>query len=167
MGKVIETFPWGWIGTYDDNEIEVVSTIPDPPKVRLAVVDGKVESNLGGVSFNIRRADERHDEMGYMMGRMTSNGQTAALYVALAPARGQSCKEVFYIDPSVAIFQVPIAAPGLPPNSRTTRFYTDGGKFCINWQDDTGKPVGVIYDTMGTADETKWKHVGFVPVQLI
>src|SRR3990167_10942623 len=33
---------------------------------------------------------------------------------------------------------------GRPP---VTRFYTDGGKFCINWQDDTGKATGVIYRT--------------------
>jgi hypothetical protein len=33
----IARFPWGYLGTYDDNELEVVGTIQDPPKIRLAV----------------------------------------------------------------------------------------------------------------------------------
>ena len=30
MSTIIETFPWGWIGTIGDNEIEIVSTMRDP-----------------------------------------------------------------------------------------------------------------------------------------
>ena len=58
-------------------------------------------------------------------------------------------------------FKVPIKAPNLgSANSRPSRFYTDGGKFCINWQDDTGQPSGVVYATHGSADESKWTAVG-------
>ena len=53
------------------------------------------------------------------------------------------------------------AAPG-----RVTRFYTDGGKFAINWQDDTGEPSGIIYATKGTTDESQWVAIGKVPLEL-
>lgn len=113
----IADFPWGWIGSYDDNEIEIVSTIPDPPKVRLAVVEGKVESNLGGVTFNVRRNDGRHEEMGYVMGRLTADKQEGAMYVALRPRGEGSSREVLYIDPHVALFRVPVFAPNLGGSS--------------------------------------------------
>lgn len=111
MTKIAD-FPWGWVGTYDDNEIEIVSTISDPPKVRLAVQAGKPESNLGSLSFNIRRDDGRHEEYGYIMGRLTANKDAGAVYVALRPAGQQDCRSVLYIDPNVAIFGVPVVAPG-------------------------------------------------------
>ena len=53
---------------------------------------------------------------------------------------------------------------GSLPNSRVTRFYTDGGKFAINWQDDTGNPVGVVYKTNSTTDESQWVAVGKVRI---
>lgn len=109
----IADFPWGWVGTYDDNEIEVVSTRRDPPKVRLAVDEDKIESNLGAVTFNKRRADGRHEEYGYVMGRLTADKQEGALYVALRPRGEQSSREVLYIDPSGAHFKVPVFAPNL------------------------------------------------------
>lgn len=109
----IAEFPWGYIGSYDDNEVEIVSTIPDPPKVRLAVQAGKVESNLGSVSFNLRRADGRHEEYGYVMGRLTADRQQGALYIGLRPRGEQQSREVLYIDPDVLISRVPIRAPNL------------------------------------------------------
>lgn len=123
--SLIAHFPWGWLGTIGDNEIEVVSTMKDPPKIRMAVVADKVESNLGSFCFNLRRTaepdDDRHDELGYIMGRLTANKRQGALYVALAPKIGQSCREVLYVDPGAAIFRVPVQAPNLgsvttPPN---------------------------------------------------
>ena len=60
--------------------------------------------------------------------------------------------------------KVPLVT-GTTGSSRVTRFYTDGGKFMINWQDDTGQPVGVVYSTNnGSADETTWKAVGTVQI---
>jgi len=163
MAKIAD-FPWGWIGTYDDNEIEIVSTIPDPPKIRLAVDASKVESNLGGVTFNLRRADGRHEEYGYIMGRLTADKRAGSLYVALRHAGEPQSREVLYIDPTVALFRVPVIAPN--SGQAPTRFYTDRRRFCVNWQDDTGQPTGIVYDTWkpGTQtpepDEAKWKAVG-------
>lgn len=52
----------------------------------------------------------------------------------------------------------------VPATQRVTRFYTDGGRFAINWQDDTGSPVGVVYNTNSTADESAWVAVGKVRI---
>lgn len=39
-----------------------------------------------------------------------------------------------------------------PSGGQVTRFYTDGGKFMINWQDDTNEPTGIVYNqATGTA----------------
>lgn len=111
MPNIIAPFPNGWLGTYDMNETEAVSTVKDPPKHRLAVQAGQVESNLGGVSFNIRRSDGRHEEYAYLMGRL--NGGNGAAYIATrGPGEGQP-RERFYIDHGKAIFRVPIEAPNL------------------------------------------------------
>ena len=105
--SIIATFPWGWLGTVGDNEIEVVSTKSDPPKVRLAVEADTVESNLGAVSFNLIQPNGTHQEYGYVMGRLTADKQEGALYVAVRPRGQQSSKEVLYVDPNQAIFRVP------------------------------------------------------------
>lgn len=137
MGTKIADFPWGWIGTYDDNEIEVVSTISDPPKVRLAVQQGRQESNLGSFSFNLRREDGRHEEFGYVMGRLAPNKQEGALYVALRPAGQDNCKEVLYIDPKVALFRVPVVAPNLSGGSgKGDKLVSEDGRFVCVMQSD-------------------------------
>lgn len=154
----IADFPWGWIGTYDDNEIEIVSTIPDPPKVRLAVQADQVESNLGGVSFNVRRADGRHEEYGYVMGRLTADRQAGAVYIALRHPAEQQSREVVYIDPSVALFRVPLSAP----NMIQSQFRSDDGRYVYNVQGDPTPefPHGRIvqYDTA----TTPWTPVAII-----
>src|SRR3990167_636591 len=46
-------------------------------------------------------------------------------------------------------FDVPLK--GLVSNgsvpTQVTRFYTDHGRFLINWQDDEGFPTGIVYET--------------------
>jgi len=117
----IADFDGGWIGTIGDNEIEIVSTMPDPPKVRLAVDAASIESNLGAVSFNARRPDGTHDEIAYVMGRMAPNRESGALYVALRPAPGMPCREVLYMDNGAIVSHVPIYAPNLGPASSYPR----------------------------------------------
>ena len=146
---IIANFPWGWIGTIADNEIEIVSTISDPPKVRLAVEEALVESNLGSVSFNTRRPDGTHDEHGYIMGRLTADKQAGACYIALRPVGQEACREVLYMDPTQAIFRVPISAPNL---SAPAMFRSDDGRYVYNVQGDPTPeyPHGRIvqYDTV-------------------
>ena len=163
MGEIIKIFPWGWIGTLGDNEIEIVSTKRDPPKVRQSVVADRVESNLGSVCFNLRRtadpADERQDEMAYVMGRLTADKQQGALYVALAPSVGQHCREVLYLDPNRAIFRVPVTAPNLGGAAAyPARFASDDGRYVFIVQGDDGGKI-VQYDRHGTDDESQWTAV--------
>ena len=104
--------PFGYIGSYDDNEVEIVSTMSDPPKIRLAVDADKVESNLGSVSFNLRRSDGRHEEMAYIMGRLTADKQAGALYLATRAPGAEQAEERLYIDHTAAIFRVPVIGAG-------------------------------------------------------
>lgn len=142
MSTRIATLPWGYLESYDDNEIAIVSTIPDPPKVRLAVQAERVESNLGAVSFNLRRPDGRHEEYGLVMGRLTPDRQEGAVYVALRPRGQQECREVLYLDPGAAIFRVPVSAPnvGMPapglPRRIALRAVANGRLVCA---EDAGR----------------------------
>lgn len=106
----IANFVAGWLGTYDRNETEHVSSERDPCKVRVAVDADKVESNLGAFSVNLRRPDGRHEEYGYIMGRLTADRQEGAFYIACRPRNSQHSHQKFYIDPNVAIFGVPLVA---------------------------------------------------------
>lgn len=148
MTRIAE-FPWGWIGSYDDNEIEIVSTIPDPPKVRLAVQAEKVESNLGALSFNLRRADGRHEEYGLVMGRLTADKQEGAIYLALRARGEQAVREVLYLDPHVAIFRVPVQAPA------SDRLISENGLYELVMQNDRNvvgydRTTGEVFFASGT-----------------
>ena len=98
------------------------------------------------------------------------NGTTGELGICIwdgvQPITDAGQPKVVEMRPNEVDFRVPVkfsagVIGGAPSaNSRPSRFYTDGGKFCINWQDDTGQPVGVVYATHGSADESKWTAVG-------
>jgi len=76
-------------------------------------------------------------------------------------------KRVFQIGLRGAEFDVPLKGVGVPAGGggQVTRFYTDGGKFCFNFQDADGTPGCVIYRVNGT-DESTWEAVGTMPIQL-
>lgn len=153
MGK-LHDLPFGYVGTYDANEIEIVSTIKDPPKIRLVVDADKVESNLGCVSFNTRRPDGEHDEHAYVMGRLTADKQGGALYLGVRAPGSQHVREVLYLDSGQAIFRVPIVAPNLMSGAGSDgRFYSGDRRFCWNFQTDGSV---VLYATHGSTDETTW-----------
>lgn len=148
MGKIAD-LPFGWVGTYDDNEIEIVSTIADPPKIRLAIPNDKVESNLGAVSFNLRRSDGRHEEYGYVMGRLTPGKSAGAIYLAVRPDGQQDCREVFYIDGNGANFRVPVSMPngggGQFPHTIALRSRANNRLLCVDMAqlDGRGEPKTV------------------------
>ena len=60
----------------------------------------------------------------------------------------------------ITVRGVPVGSGGGSGGVRVTRFYTDGGKFLINWQDDTGEPSGIVYET------ATGEAVGRVPIQM-
>lgn len=57
--------PWGRI-EIDTNEVSIVSTVADPPKLRMAATAGL---SLGAVSFNYLRPDGRQVEMLLIQGK--------------------------------------------------------------------------------------------------
>lgn len=64
MAEIIKT-DFGYL-VFEGNELLVVSTVPDPPKVRLASPSGL---SLGAVSFNRLRPDGRQEEMILIQGK--------------------------------------------------------------------------------------------------
>lgn len=72
--------PWGYI-EIDTNEIRVVSTVEDPPKVRLGSVAG---GSLGGVSFDRIRPDGRSVELVLVQGKQDERTRGQSLPAAYA-----------------------------------------------------------------------------------
>ena len=58
--------PWGRI-EFDNNEVSIISTVPDPPAVRLAAVAG---GGLGKLSWSRLRADGRQEEVVLLQGKI-------------------------------------------------------------------------------------------------
>ena len=60
--------PWGYLEFDEDgsNELLIVSTVEDPPKLRLASPAGL---SLGAISFNRLRPDGKQDEMILLQGK--------------------------------------------------------------------------------------------------
>ena len=104
----------GFIGSIGDNEVEIASTMPDPPKVRLAVEEGQVENNLGCVSFNTRRPSGTHDEYGYVMGQRINGGGT--VYAATKAPGQENCQQRWFVNHERFISHVPFQAPNLHEN---------------------------------------------------
>ena len=105
----------GLVETTGDNGIKVKSMIGDPSEGRYTVIETKLESNLGKVSFGIERNDNSgiDDEMIVIEGRMDPGKVGGAVQIDIAPHRGATCESKFYIDSRNAVFYVPIQAPGL------------------------------------------------------
>lgn len=160
----------GWLGTINDNEIELTAVgLNDPTKLRFAIHRNVVESNLGGISFNRSRDDGQHDEDALIMGRLTANKKGGAVFIAVRPQNGnndEDVREVFYIDSGVAYFRVPVVAPNLGWGGVPSRFKSDNGRYVYNVQGDPTPefPHGRIvqYDTHGNADESTWTAVAIL-----
>ena len=148
MGKIADLPDGGSLNTYDLNEIEIVSGHKDPCKIRYAVPQRFIDqglTNLGAVSFNIQRADGRHEEKALVMGRLNGprGAQFGALYLATAPPGSDEVRERLYIDHQQAIFQVPISAPNLGggaepgvfkhPNGRAWFVIQHDGNLVVYW----------------------------------
>lgn len=65
MADQIFPMPWGYV-KLSNNEVEVVSTVGDPPKIRCAAPEG---ISLGAMSFGRLRADGKINEMVLIQGK--------------------------------------------------------------------------------------------------
>ena len=144
MPKLFDLDGGGYVGTYDVNELEHVSTIADPVKYRVAIDEDQVESNLGGLSANLRRPDGRHEEYALAMGRLTADKQAGAFYIAVRQRGTQEVREVAYFDNDVIVFRAPIQAPNFPAQNDPHSFLrSPNAQFDLEMQDDGNV---VIYD---------------------
>jgi len=57
--------PWGYV-EIDNNEVSVISTVADPPKLRMAASEG---GSMGALSFGRLRPDGRQEEMVLIQGK--------------------------------------------------------------------------------------------------
>lgn len=80
--RIVET-DWGWL-EFDGNELSIVSTVEDPPKVRLAALYGR---SLGALSFNRLRPDGRQEEVVLMQGKIDERYPTGLGGELLVQAR--------------------------------------------------------------------------------
>lgn len=57
--------PDGWVAPFGRNEVAIVSTIADPPALRMGALTGR---GLGKLSFNHVRPDGAHDQVAFIQG---------------------------------------------------------------------------------------------------
>ena len=111
-GKRIE-LDWGYV-LFGTNELTIVSTVDDPPKLRLASKTG----SFGGISFNKLRDTGIQEEHVLIQGGLnedTSRGGEIKVHLH----NGQSGNDedmvpVFRMTAQGAEFKVPLTAPNLP-----------------------------------------------------
>ena len=145
----IATLPHGVLEPYDDNEINLRSDIKDPGKYRTSVEDNLVESNLGSVSHNTRRANGELDERVQYGGRLLGDG-TPAFFVALGIKKGDPVSE------QLVVSRHGLSGPAAARSAASGRMYHEGGRFVTIYGDDGHV---VTYDMHRTSDEPQWNPV--------
>src|SRR3990167_2717547 len=99
-------------------------------------------------------ADGPTERVQLKLGFKMDPGSTLELYATRLNGSNDSDEiRIFRFALDGAEFGVPLkgivgdpASLGSGVPSMVTRFYTDHGKFMVNWQDDTGQPSGIVYD---------------------
>ena len=75
--KDVYPMPWGRIEV-STNEISIISTVDDPPKIRLA----SPNKTVGAMSFNKLRADGKQQELALLSLSMEKSGPMFKLHVS-------------------------------------------------------------------------------------
>lgn len=165
-------------------------TLDDPVGLRIgawANPFGRLKFYIGKISGDVLRWKDRKIHrteaffIKFAVDEMVDGDGDPVPMLALFMARGidgsedADMQQVAVFSRKGVRFDVPVV--GLPAGGgAVTRFSTDTGKFCVNWQDDPidhdGNPTtpikpvprGIVYDTNGTTDESKWTAVGRIKV---
>ncbi len=142
---------WGYI-EYGPNEVSIVSTVGDPPGLRLASPDG----GLGKISFNRLRSDGVQEEIGILQGKMDERyrGDTASrageLTLHLHDRYGlddEAQRHVFTMRHDSVEFHVPAnCSGGSSAPSTPSAIESPNGAFRVQLQDDGNL---VLYDMRG------------------
>lgn len=102
------------------------------------------------------KRDERFLTHGGMVGETTTHLRRPGTQEAGSLVQTVRFDSVTYHVPIIAAAGI----VGQQHAGRVTRFYSDGGKFCINVQDDTGVPRFVVYRVVEGRPESEWQFVG-------
>lgn len=165
---IVAETPRGQLRLQNDEAI-VDSKVADAAGIRVGSRTVPGESGGGGkVSFDrITEVAEqnRRTELAFLHGttsHLNAGELSITVWNGTEPITDASQQKVAEFRHNEIEFRVPVKFAGgaIAGSARVTRFYTDGGKFCFNFQDDTGLPAGIVYDTHGNADETTWTAVG-------
>lgn len=139
MSRRLLDLPFGYIETFDDNEVTIVSTISDPVKIRLAIQEDQVEANLGFLSFNTVRSDGEQDEWAAIGPRLITRPDGSRFCAIAVCARGpesEHVQEVLLIAPHGVWFNVPLRGDGAPtPDDGTVAMSKDGRFWTVQQSD--------------------------------
>ena len=137
---------------FDGNELSIVSTIEDPPAVRLAAAGG---GSLGKISFNRLRAGGSQAEKVLVQGKGEGSGEAGVFRVDLQRPNTEddaNMVRMFEASNEVAQFNTPrildmhgnpLGSVGAAPPKDVLR--SANGRFSLNMQNDGNL---VIYDTV-------------------
>ena len=142
-----ETFllPDGYFGPYDQNELQLVSEISDPPKFRFGVIASALREddyNLGTLSANLVRDDGRHEEYVELKLALAPNRGEGALRIQVRRAGSETTEEVLYVDAHQIVSRVPISAPNFSADpAQSNELRAPGGVYWLVIQASDGNVV--------------------------
>lgn len=133
---------------FGGNELHVISTIADPPKVRLAAPSGA----MGAISGNRLRADGVGEDEKILL-ILKDDPQEGYDYFQQQPGTGDDAGMRRLL--SMGLSGITAAVP-MPPVTTVPRLTSPSGAFLLNVQDDGNL---VLYATHGSPDEATWTAV--------
>lgn len=176
---------WGYM-EFGPNEMSIISTVPDPPGIRLASPmmqdsNGQPSNSLGKISFNRLRSDGVQEEVIIIQGKVAGDrfGEDTLIGELRVDVRGPGDNDAAmfpllqgFFDKLVVHVPVEFLKGGNVPISeaqeaKVSRFYSDDGRYGYNVQGDPTPeyPHGRIvqYDITGP----EWRPVAILkPVKL-
>lgn len=146
MGELIAKLPNGSVESFDANEVAIISDIADPSKLRLAIPEDLVESNLGAVSCNTRRVDGEQDERVTFGARSLGDGRWA-FFVSVQYPGEQQVREVLLATSDGLYANVPIKGEVRLPKTIALRARANGKLVCA--EGDGSQPLIANRDSVG------------------
>ena len=141
------------------NELELYdNTGSDPVAVRLRSANG----GIGKISLDYPDGHGGWTELGYLFGKHDERPgmQNRIIFEFWQSGSADAdARRLLEVRSDGILAHVPII--GQPVSERVTRFYTDGGRCCVNVQDDQFPKVRLVkYQIMDPNDESTWIPMG-------
>jgi acylphosphatase len=139
----------GWVGAYDNNEVEIVATDDDPSALRGGKRWKKGQGwNLFKLSGNVVRDDGRHEEYALIRFRLAPNETDGAIEIVVR--RGNDEVPALYIDPTGVHCLMNLFAPNISGAGGT---FLKNGPWELHLQGDANL---VLYDTRTQPWKVLW-----------